>query len=173
MHGYWNNPEETARVLADGLLKTGDIGHIDEDGHIVITDRKKDIIVNDKGENVAPQKIEGMLTMQPEIAQAMVYGDRRPHLVGLLVPDAEFVAEWAAANGMDADSAWKAPGLAKALQAAVDRVNGELSVTEKVRRVILADVPFSVENEQMTPSLKVRRHMVREIYGSRLEALYR
>ena len=89
MHGYWRNPEETARVLKDGWLATGDVGHFDDKGRIVITDRKKDILVNDKGDNVSPQRIEGMLTLQPEIAQAMVYGDRRPHLVALLVPDPE------------------------------------------------------------------------------------
>ena len=86
MHGYWRNQEETARVLKDGWLATGDVGHFDEKGRIVITDRKKDLIVNDKGDNVSPQRIEGMLTLQPEIAQAMVYGDRQPHLVALLVP---------------------------------------------------------------------------------------
>ncbi len=83
MHGYWRNPDETARVLEDGWLATGDVGHFDEKGRIVITDRKKDLIVNDKGDNISPQRIEGMLTLQGEIAQAMVYGDRRPHLVAL------------------------------------------------------------------------------------------
>lgn len=173
MHGYWNNPEESARVLEDGLLRTGDIGHIDEDGHIVITDRKKDIIVNDKGENVAPQKIEGMLTLQPEILQAMVYGDRRPHLVGLLVPDPEFLSDWAAAQGLTVEAARASPELLKMLSAAVDRVNQQLTVTERVRRVILADAPFTVENEQMTPSMKIRRHVLKQVYGARLEALYR
>ena len=93
MHGYWRNPEETARVLqdpGDGWLATGDVGHLDDKGRIVITDRKKDLIVNDKGDNVSPQRVEGMLTLQPEIAQAMVYGDRRPHLVALLVPEPEY-----------------------------------------------------------------------------------
>ncbi|WP_448585989.1 AMP-dependent synthetase/ligase [Thermaurantiacus sp.] len=173
MHGYWNNPEETARVLADGLLKTGDIGYIDEDGHIVITDRKKDIIVNDKGENIAPQKIEAMLTMCPEIAQAMVYGDRRPHLVGLVVPDPEFAADWARANGLESAAVRDAPAFARVIQSAVDRVNADLPVPEKIRRVVLADGPFTVENGQLTPSLKIRRHVLREIYGPRLEALYR
>lgn len=172
MQGYWENPEDTAQVLVDGLLRTGDIGHIDEDGHIVITDRKKDIIVNDKGENIAPQKIEGMLTLQPEIAQAMVYGDRRPHLVGVVVPDPEFLAEWANDRGLSPEAARHHPDLLRAVQAAVDRVNAELSVTEKVRRVILADAPFSVENGQLTPSLKIRRHVLRQVYGARLEALY-
>jgi len=159
MHGYWRNPEETARVLSeDGWLATGDIGHFDKKGRIVITDRKKDIIVNDKGDNVAPQRIEGMLTLQPEIAQAMVYGDRKPHLVGLLVPDPEIA---------------NAPDLQKRLSAAVDRVNSDLSVIEKVRRFIVADAPFTVENEQLTPSLKIRRHVIKAAYGDRLEGLYR
>jgi long-chain acyl-CoA synthetase len=157
MHGYWRNPEETARVLRDGWLATGDVGHFDDHGRIVITDRKKDLIVNDKGDNVSPQRIEGMLTIQPEIAQAMVYGDRRPHLVALLVPDPEIAAS--------AD-------LQKRLQAAVDRVNADLSVIEKVRRFIVAEQPFTIENEQLTPSMKIRRHVISSVYGERLAALY-
>jgi long-chain acyl-CoA synthetase len=158
MHGYWRNPEETERVLKDGWLATGDIGHFDDKGRIVITDRKKDIIVNDKGDNVAPQRIEGMLTLQPEIAQAMIYGDRKPHLVGLLVPDPEIA---------------NSPDLQQRLSDAVDRVNADLSVIEKVRRFIVADAPFTVENEQLTPSMKIRRHVINAAYGDKLEALYR
>ncbi|WP_448582834.1 AMP-dependent synthetase/ligase [Thermaurantiacus sp.] len=173
MHGYWNNPEESERVLVDGLLHTGDIGHIDDDGHIVITDRKKDIIVNDKGENVAPQRVEGMLTLQPEIAQAMVYGDQRPHLVGVVVPDPEFVADWGRSRGLAPEAARASPDLLRAVQAAVDRVNAGLATTEKVRRIILADAPFTVENAQLTPSMKIRRHVLRQVYGPRLEALYK
>jgi long-chain acyl-CoA synthetase len=174
MKGYWNNPADTAKVLtADGWLLTGDIGLIDEDGHIVITDRKKDILVNDKGDNIAPQRVEGLLTLQPEIAQAMVYGDRRPYLVGVTVPDAEFMMEWAAKHGAEVKSLRENPEFHRAIQAAVDRVNAQLSVIEKVRRVILADEPFTVENEQMTPSLKIRRHILKKAYGTRLDALYK
>ncbi len=158
MRGYWRNPEETARVLKDGWLATGDVGHFDEKGRIVITDRKKDILVNDKGDNVSPQRIEGMLTLQPEIAQAMVYGDRRPHLVALLVPDPEIAST---------------PDLHFRLQAALDRVNADLSIIEKMRRFILADEPFSIENEQLTPSMKIRRHMISNAYGERLDALFK
>jgi long-chain acyl-CoA synthetase len=158
MHGYWRNPEETARVLKDGWLATGDVGHFDDQGRIKITDRKKDILVNDKGDNVSPQRIEGMLTLQPEIAQAMVYGDRRPHLVGLIVPDPEIAS---------------APDLHQRLQAAVDRVNAELSVIERIRRFIVADGPFTIENEQLTPSMKIRRHVISKVYGDRLDALYK
>lgn len=173
MQGYWNNPDETARVLtADGWLMTGDIGLLDEDGHIVITDRKKDIIINDKGENVAPQRVEGMLTLQDEIAQAMVYGDKRPYLVGVVVPDNEFILEWAARNGADVATIRQNAEFVRALQAAVDRVNNSVSGVEKVRRVIVADAPFTVENEQMTPSLKIRRHILKGVYGAKLDALY-
>jgi long-chain acyl-CoA synthetase len=157
MHGYWCNPEETARVLQDGWLATGDVGHLDGKGRIVITDRKKDLIVNDKGDNVSPQRVEGMLTLQPEIAQAMVYGDRRPHLVALLVPDPEFAG---------------ATDLQQRLSKAVDRVNAELSVLERVRRFTVADEPFTIDNEQLTPSMKIRRHVLKQQYGERLDALY-
>ncbi|TCD06619.1 long-chain fatty acid--CoA ligase [Erythrobacteraceae bacterium CFH 75059] len=175
MQGYWQNPAESARALKDGWLHTGDIGHLDEKGRIVITDRKKDMIVNDKGDNVAPQKLEGMLTLQPEIGQALVAGDRRPYVVGLLVPDAEWMAEWAGARGKAADLAAlkEDPAFRSALRAAVDRVNAEVSVIEKVRSFAIADEPFSIENEEMTPSMKIRRHKIRERYGDRLDALYR
>lgn len=158
MLGYWRNDEETARVLKDGWLATGDVGHFDKKGRIVITDRKKDLIVNDKGDNVSPQRIEGILTLQPEIAQAMVYGDRRPHLVALLVPDPEIA---------------KSGDLHVRLQKAVDRVNADLSVIEKVRRFILADEGFTIENEQLTPSMKIRRHVISKVYGERLDALFK
>ena len=175
MHGYWRNPALSERTVVDGWLHTGDIGHLDEAGRIVITDRKKDIIILDKGDNVAPQRVEGMLTLQPEILQAMVDGDRRPYIVGLIVPDPEWTREWAAANGKAGEPAALKddPDYLKAVGAAVDRVNAGLSVIEKVRRFILADEPFTVENEQLTPSIKIRRHVIKQAYGDRLDALYR
>ena len=175
MHGYWCNDEETARVLKDGWLHTGDIGHLDAAGRMVITDRKKDLIVNDKGDNVAPQKVEGMLTLQPEIFQAMVAGDRRPHLVGLIVPDPEWLMEWCVANNEAPDCGRMCdnPAVHRAIMAAVDRVNADLSVIEKVRRVVLSADAFTVENEMLTPSMKIRRHKIRDIYGARLDALYK
>lgn len=173
MHGYWRNPAETERVLKDGWLHTGDIGEIDDRGRIRITDRKKDLIVNDKGDNVSPQKVEGMLTLRPEIGQAMVHGDRRPYLVGLIVPDAEWTREWAAAHGVPADGAAADPAYMAALRAAVDQVNADLSVIERVRRFILADEPFTIDNEEMTPSMKIRRHVIRKRYADRMDALYK
>ncbi|MEA3046159.1 MAG: long-chain acyl-CoA synthetase [Sphingomonadales bacterium] len=175
MQGYWRNEALSARTVVDGWLHTGDVGHIDDQGRIVITDRKKDLIVNDKGDNVAPQKVEGMLTLQAEIVQAMVAGDKRPYVVGLIVPDPEWSADWCAANHRKCDFAELAhdPDYVKALGAAVDRVNAELSVIEKVRRFIVADEPFTVENQQLTPSIKIRRHVIRDVYGDRLDALYK
>jgi long-chain acyl-CoA synthetase len=182
MHGYWANEAETARTLKPNpvdpsgaaWLHTGDIGHPDAKGRIVITDRKKDMIVNDKGDNVSPQKVQSMLTLQPEIAQAMVVGDKRPYIVGLLVPDDEWARDWARAQGVTSDRAALAENKAfrAALREAVDRVNAQLSVIEKVRQFALADEPFTIENEEMTPSLKVRRHKLMERYGERLDALY-
>ncbi|AKM11148.1 AMP-dependent synthetase [Croceicoccus naphthovorans] len=175
MHGYWQNPVETAKALQDGWLHTGDIGHIDERGRIMITDRKKDMIVNDKGDNISPQRVEGMLTLQPEIAQAMIAGDRKPYMVALIVPDAEWTKEWARENGQTGD--WLAlrdnADFRAALRAAIDRVNKDLSVIERVRQYALPDEIFSIENEEMTPSLKIRRHKIRGRYGDRLEAMYK
>ncbi|MEM6584941.1 MAG: long-chain fatty acid--CoA ligase [Pseudomonadota bacterium] len=174
MHGYWQNEAETDRTIKDGWLHTGDIGHLDDKGRIVITDRKKDMIVNDKGDNVAPQKIEGMLTLQPEIAQAMVSGDKRPYVVGLIVPDAEWALEWATANGkkFDLKDLQDLPEFKKAVRAAVDRTNKDLSVIEKVRKFEFADEAFAIENEEMTPSMKIRRHKIRDRYQERIDGLY-
>jgi len=175
MKGYWRNKAETDRVIKDGWLHTGDIGHIDDRGRIAITDRKKDLIVNDKGDNIAPQKIEGMLTLQPEILHAMVSGDKRPYIVGLIVPDPEWALEWARAQDMKYDfTALQAnPQFRAAVRAAVDRVNADVSVTEKVRQFEFADEPFSIENGEMTPSMKIRRHVIRERYAARVNGLYK
>ena len=174
MQGYWQNPQETARVIQDGWLHTGDIGHLDESGRIVVTDRKKDLIVNDKGDNIAPQKVEGMLTLQPEIAQVMVSGDKRPYVVALIVPDAEWAAEWARANFSATEPAALPadPAFHSAIKAAIERTNAGLSVTERIRKFILADEPFTVATSEMTPTLKIRRHQLRARYGERLDALY-
>jgi long-chain acyl-CoA synthetase len=175
MKGYWRNKAETNRAIQDGWLHTGDIGYIDDAGRLVITDRKKDLIINDKGDNIAPQKVEGMLTLQPEILQAMVSGDKRPHIVGLIVPDPEWALEWARAQDMKYDftALQENPAFRSAVRAAIDRVNADLSVTEKVRQFEFADEPFSIENTEMTPSMKIRRHVIRERYGARIDGMYK
>jgi long-chain acyl-CoA synthetase len=174
MQGYWRNDDATREAIRDGWLHTGDIGRMDDQRYIEITDRKKDIIVNSGGDTLSPQRVEGFLTVQPEISQAMVHGDKRPHLVGVIVPNADFAADWAMARGKPKDltALIADQEFAITIDAAVQRVNAELSVGERVRRHILTAEPFTVDNEMMTPTLKVRRHKVREKYGARLEALY-
>jgi long-chain acyl-CoA synthetase len=174
MQGYWNNPEATAETIRNGWLHTGDIGRIDEDGYIEITDRKKDIIVNSGGDNLSPARVEGMLTAAREIGQAMVFGDKRPHLVAVVVPDADFLADWSKRNGKGGDlaAAVRDDSLHKALLEAVERVNANLSVIERVRRIMVAPEPFTIENEMMTPTLKLRRHVITKRYREDLERLY-
>ncbi len=175
MHGYWRNATETAKALQNGWLHTGDIGHLDAAGRLVITDRKKDMIVNDKGDNISPARVEGLLTLQPEIAQAMVVGDRRPYVVGLIVPDTEWAIEWAQANGekFDMKALQDLPAFRSAVRAALDRVNQDLSVIEKVRQFTFADEAFTIDNEELTPKQSIRRHKLKARYGERLDALYK
>ena len=163
MKGYWNDADATSRTLAGGWLHTGDVGEIDGDGYIVITDRKRDFIKNSGGDMVAPARVEGYLTLQPEIAQAMVYGDRRPYLVAVLVPAKEL---------LDRAPSVGDPELLKALSTALARVNAGLAAAERVRRFIVAPEPFTTANGQMTPTLKIRRHAIRQAYGAGLDALY-
>ena len=175
MQGYWGDPQATRQTIRDGWLHTGDVGFIDIEGNIQITDRKKDIIVNSGGDNVSPQRVEGFLTLQPEIAQAMAFGDRRPHLVALLVPDAEHAARWAAGQdraGATLDQLVTDPAFRRHIGEAVDRVNRDLSPIEKVRRFTLTSEPFTVANEMSTPTLKIRRHMIIRQYGQVLSDLY-
>ena len=175
MKGYWNDPDGTiATIDREGWLHTGDIGRLDEDNYIEITDRKKDIIVNSGGDNVSPQRIQGVLCLEEAIGQAMAYGDKHPYVTALIVPDADFVADWAKTHNTTTDVAVLAGDTAfkAAIAKAVENANKQLSAIEKVRKFTLAKQPFTVENGQMTPTLKVRRHAVLREYRSTLEALY-
>lgn len=174
MKGYYKDPEATAAALRDGWLHTGDIGRLDEDGFLSITDRKKDIIVLSGGDNVAPQRVEGVLGLEPELAQVLVYGDRRPHLVALVVPSRALLEEAAARRGLSITSPELASDgeLKRAVEAAVARANAKLSPLERVRRVEILIEPFTVENGLMTPTLKLRRARIVDRHGATLERLY-
>jgi len=174
MKGYWNDPEASARAIHDGWLYTGDIGQLDPDGYLRITDRKRDFIKNSGGEMISPARVEGALTLAPEIAQAMVFGDRRPYLVAVIVPDPDFAAAYAA--GQDApvklDALAEDAGFHRSLGHVVERVNQGLATAERVRRFTIAGEPFSLSNAQLTPTLKIRRHAIREVYQAAFETLY-
>jgi long-chain acyl-CoA synthetase len=152
MAGYWGRPEETAAAVRDGWLHTGDIGVVEADGNLRITDRKKDIIVLAGGDNISPARVEGMLASQPAIAQSVVFGDGRAALSALIVP----------AEGYDA----------AAVSHAVDAVNKRLTVTERVKRHATV-APFTIDNGMLTATQKVKRHVVQKAHAEVLEKLAR
>ena len=160
MKGYWKDDAATSQTIIDGWLYTGDLGEVDDEGFITITGRKKDIIVNSGGDNIAPIRVEGILTIEPEIEQAMVDGDKKPWLAAVIVP-APDVMKLASQDEIE-----------KTISAAINRANQRLSKLEQVRRFIIADEAFTTTNGQMTATLKNRRHVVRQVYGRRLDALY-
>lgn len=174
MKGYWKDEAATAAALRDGWLHTGDIGEIDEEGRIRITDRKKDIIVNSGGDNIAPGRVEGILLLQPEIGQALVYGDRRPHLVALIVPHPDLVKSFARAHKKGSDQAALAsdPAFKTAIGEAVTRANRQLSAIERIRKFHVMPESFTVDNGMLTPTLKLRRHIIVRAYKDLLESLY-
>ncbi len=155
MLGYWNKKEETAKVIKDGWLHTGDIGEIDaQDGYLKITDRKKDIIVSAGGDNISPAKIENMITNATEIDQCMVYGDKKNYLVALIVPNKEFLKD------------------KEIINKTIEMINKKLTLVEKIKKIQLLDENFSIENGLLTPTMKVKRKKVTEKYKKELENLY-
>jgi long-chain acyl-CoA synthetase len=174
MRGYWRDESATSQVLRDGWLYTGDVGVIDQDGFLQITDRKKDIIVNSGGDNIAPQRVEGVLALQPEIGQVIVYGDGRPHLVALIVPDAEFAKAYARQHALqpDLDELIEHKDFERPIGEAVTRANESLSVIERVRHFRLLAKPFTVENGTMTPTLKLKRPLIYRLHKELFESMY-
>ncbi len=176
MRGYYNMPEATAEVLdAEGWFYTGDIGEIDADGFLRITDRKKDIIVTAGGKNVAPQNIENLLKMEKYVEQACVIGDRRRYLSVLVVPSFEALEEWASQNGVSAED--KAalvarPEVRQLVQKAIDNVNAHLARYESIKRFELLGEEFTVDNGMLTPTLKVKRKEVMKTFDALIEGMY-
>jgi len=156
MLGYWNKKEDTAKVLKDGWLYTGDIGEIDlKDGYLKITDRKKDIIVSAGGDNISPAKIENQLTNSPAIEQSLVYGEGKNYLVALIVPSKEFISQ------------------KEKIKEIIDEINKDLTVIEKIKNFSLIDENFSIENGLLTPTMKVKRNKVIAKYKNILENFYK
>jgi long-chain acyl-CoA synthetase len=176
MLGYYKNPEETAETIdPDGWLCTGDIGEIDEDGFLRITDRKKDIIVTSGGKNIAPQRVENIMVTSRYIAQVVVYGDGKKYLTGVVTLDQDQVREWAVKNGLQFSN-WEElrtyPQVVDLVENEVRDKNKFLSSFETLKKVIIAPDEFSVASGEQTSSLKIKRKVVTEKYGAQLDALY-
>ncbi len=173
--GYYKDPDATAAVLDDdGWLKTGDIGEFDADGFLHITDRKKDILVTAGGKNVAPQNIENNLKTSKYVSQALVIGDKRPYVSALLTLDHAEIARWAAEQGIEGDAATLASDarVRELLQATVDGANRDRSRFEQVKRFAILPRDFTMEDGEITPTLKLRRRAVQEHFAAEIEALY-
>ena len=162
--GYLKDPQATAETLdSDGFLHTGDVGHVDADGFLYITDRKKDIIITAGGENVTPSLIEVELKKSPIIGEAVLIGDERPYLTVLISPDAEAVAQL----GLDADA------VRAAVQAAIDEANQGVAPVRRIKKSTILERPLSIESGELTPTLKVKRKIVREHFAAEIDAMYR
>ena len=175
--GYWKRPEDTAEnFTADGWLRTGDIGHLDEDGFLFITDRKKDLIVTSGGLNIAPQVVENLLRSDPFVSQALVYGDGRPYPVALVTVDPEAAAALARRAGV----VWTDPAHLAALpevQSRVERIvtakNAQLQSYARIKRFAVLPTELREEADEVTPTQKLKRKKVAEKYADVLESLYR
>ncbi|KIH98924.1 AMP-dependent synthetase [Streptomonospora alba] len=174
--GYLNRPEDTEALFdAQGWLHTGDLGSIDDDGFLYVVDRKKELIITAGGENIAPASVENLLKENALIGQAMLCGDGRPYPVALLTLDAETVPGWASARGIaETDTAALAehPQVLAEVQRAVDAANARLARVQQVKRWRLLPVEWTVEGEELTPSLKLKRRIVQHKYADAIDGLY-
>ena len=174
MKGYWKDDAATRATIVDGWLHTGDVGHIDADGYLTITDRKKDLMVTSGGKNVAPAELERMLTRDELIDQAVVFGDARPFVSALIVPNLDRLhaalgrPDFAVDDDLIVD-----PAVHALLKEHVDRIMGDVSQPERVRAFLVLARPFQIESNEMTATMKVRRSFVITKYHDRLESLYR
>ena len=175
MQGYYQKPEATREVLRDGWFHTGDVGVLDADGYLTITDRKKDLIVTSGGKNVAPQPIEGLLKRDPLVAEAVLIGDRRRFIAALIAPNVTVVEQRLAAAGEAPPSLEQLvarPDVVALFQTVVDATNRDLSRFEQIKQFALLPVEFTIASGELTPTMKVRRRVIEERWRETIEALY-
>lgn len=176
MKGYYKKEEETREALGGGWLHTGDIGHLDEDGYLVITDRKKDLIVTSGGKNVAPQPIENILKQNPYIANCVIIGGSRKFIAALIVPSFEKVEEYAQKNGIryvNRRDLAQNEAIGRFLLEEVDRSTPGLAPYEKVKKIALLERDFEIGEDEITPTLKVKRNVIEQKYKELIDSLYR
>jgi long-chain acyl-CoA synthetase len=175
MTGYYNKPRDTADVLRGGWFHTGDIGVLDADGYLRITDRKKDLLVTSGGKKIAPQPLEAVLKRSPLVAEAVILGDRRKYASALIVPDFAALERRLKDLGRPSvprDALVSHPDVVALYQEIVDGVNRELSQFERIKRVAILPAEFSIETGELTPTLKVRRKVVEDRWRDTIEGLY-
>jgi long-chain acyl-CoA synthetase len=173
--GYLNQPEKTAEALRDGWLHTGDVGRVDKDGYFYITDRMKDIIITTGGKNITPSEIENQLKFSPYITDAVVIGDRRAFLTALILIDHENVERFAQDNAIpfsNYTSLCRRPEVLELIDAEIARVNAKFARVENVRKFRLIEQKLTAEDEELTPTMKLKRKLVNEKYRDLIEAMY-
>ncbi len=170
--GYAKDPEATARTIIDGWLYTGDLGRIDEDGFVYITGRKKDIIITSGGKNIAPANLEMHLATLPLIENAIICGDRRPYLTALITLNAASVAQFASEKGLSQSDARLQDEIRQTLQEGIDAINQRHSRVENIRRFAILPEPLSIENGDLTPTMKVKRSAVMKRFEPLIDGLY-
>jgi long-chain acyl-CoA synthetase len=175
--GYLNLPEATAELIdAEGWTHTGDIGVRDSDGFFRIVDRKKELIITAGGKNISPANIEGALKEHPLVGQALVFGDRRPYLVALVVLDGEVARGWARQQGIEANDVGvlaRNPRVVEELERVVSAANARLSRVEQVKKIRVLPTEWTADSEELTPTMKLRRRVIHDKYREEIEALYR
>jgi len=176
MKGYYKMEEETKEVFEGGWFHTGDVGHLDEDSFLVITDRKKDIIVTAGGKNVAPQPIENTLKTNPYISDVIIVGDRRKFISALIVPNFEKLEEYTKSNNIPYENQSdlvKKEEIVNFMLGEVDRNTPNFASYEKIKKIILLDREFEIEKGEITPTFKVKRNVIEKKYNDLIDALYR
>jgi len=176
MKGYWNDEEATRQVIKDGWFYSGDIGEVDNDGYLKITDRKKHIIVTSGGKNIAPMPIENLITESPYVDQVIVIGEKRPFLISIIVPDFNKLKEFAAAEGIKFNSNKELiqhKSVLQIFEKLLRTVSRQLATHEKVRKFLLVDSSFTVENGHMTPTLKIKRKEIINRYATEIDKVYK
>jgi long-chain acyl-CoA synthetase len=176
MKGYYKKPEETRDVFENGWFKTGDIGFIDADGFLTITDRKKDLIVTAGGKNIAPQPIENVLKTNPYIANAVVIGDRRRYVAALIVPNFEKIEEYAKFVKIpfkDRAELVRNEQIVGFLRSEIERATPNLASYERIKKIAILDREFDIEQDEITPTLKVKRNIIENRYRELIEGLYK